>query len=147
MHKIINFNNNFSESINISGRIFNIKLLSAYEFILFLNEYNKLNNYLKAKKLYTKFSDSAVEQACLAYFCLYNNYNNIDKKIFYSPIVVLKNLTPWELKYIYKKYIKLQNRTNFYNFKMRDVFEKLKKICINNLYKKYKKIRNKFIIN
>ena len=138
MHKIINFNNNFSESINISGKILNIKLLSAYEFILFLNEYNKLNNYLKAKKLYTKFSDSAVEQACLAYFCL---YNNINKKIFYSPIIVLQNLTPWELKYIYKKYIKLQNKTNFYNFKLRDILEKLK----NNIYKKYKKIRKKIL--
>lgn len=147
MCKIINFNNNFRtnffESINISGKLFAIKILSAYEFMLFLNEYNKLHNYFKNKKLITRSSQKAIEQACLAYFCLYD-INNKNKRIFFSPITVLKNLTPYELKHIYKEYIKLQNKINFYDFKIKYILNKLKKLCVNNLCKKYKKIKNNF---
>ena len=127
MHKNsdkIHFSVHFSEPIVISQKRFSLKLLSTHDFIVFVQRYGKLLKYLSSISGACGIYKSIAEKACLVSMCLYKNSN---VKVFSSPMEVLKNLTPIELKYIYNRYIKLSSQALKHHIKTVQIFENVKK--------------------
>lgn len=126
MQKITNsvyFKTNFMEPIIVSGKTFGIKLLSAYDFIVFVKRCNSLTKFLKLKKLNSETCKNISREASLISLCLYKSEK---QKLFPNAITVLKILTPSEIRYIYNEYVKLYSQTNFNDNQIRLIIEKVK---------------------
>lgn len=119
------FNSQCSEPIILSGRIFSLRLLSAYDFIVFMKRHNRLLKFLSSSGNYFSLCKSIAEKACLVSMCLYIPSTN--SRLFPNALVTLKSLTPFELKYVYNRYLRLNSKTLNYNVKMVDIFERVKK--------------------
>jgi len=128
MHKNFDkicFNSKFSEPIMISGKVFSLRLLSSYDFIIFIRRYHRLLKYLFLQKNNFHLCKNIIEKASLVSMCLY--IPSTDSRLFPSAQATLKALSPFELKYIYNQYVKLSARTLNYNKKMINIFEYVKK--------------------
>ncbi len=126
MQKITNlvcFKTNFMEPVIVSGKTFGIKLLSAYDFILFIKKFNSLKKFLKLQRLNSKICKNISEKASLISLCLYKSEN---EKLFPDAITVLKTLTFYEIRYIYNEYVKLYNRVTCNDKKINSILEKVK---------------------
>lgn len=125
MHDIekLDFRTSFKEPITLSGKVLGIKLLSTYDFIILRRRYNRLlkNTF---HGCHNKLYRSIAEKASLVSMCLYTGK---DKRVFDNTISVLKSLTPYELGFIYKQYVKLENQTRVYENKIQKAFEDVKK--------------------
>ncbi len=95
---------NLLEPIIVSGKYFNIKLLSAYDFMLCTKILKEFTEMLINQNFEKNLLNNICEYACLVSMCLYNSKS---QKVFDSPIDVLKNLTPNEIFLIYSEYQKL----------------------------------------
>ncbi len=95
---------NLLEPIIVSGKCFNIKFLSAYDFMLCTKMLTEFTETLINQNFEKNLLNNICEYACLVSMCLYNSKN---QKVFDSPIDVLKNLTPSEIFLIYSEYQKL----------------------------------------
>ncbi|MBQ6142909.1 MAG: hypothetical protein IJI84_00185 [Clostridia bacterium] len=92
------------EPIIVSGKYFNIKLLSAYDFMLCTKISKKFTQMLINQDFEKELSSNICQCACLVSMCLYNSQR---QKVFSSPMDALKNLTPCEIFLIYSEYKKL----------------------------------------
>lgn len=138
MHKIkseFHFRTHFKEPIILSGKIFGIKLLSVYDFILMMKNYNNLLRKILLKNFSIKLCRNIAEKACLVSMCLYT-YEN--KRVFNTALDVLKNLTSLELNLVYRKYIKLEKQTRNYENKNQNIFENVKKHSYQQILQKTK---------
>lgn len=95
---------NLLEPIIVSGKYYNIKLLSAYDFMLCTKILKKFTQILINQNFEKNLSNNICEYVCLVSMCLYNSKR---QKVFASPMEVLKNLTPSEIFLIYSEYQKL----------------------------------------
>ena len=95
---------NLLEPIIVSGKYFNIKLLSAYDFMLCTKIFKKFTQMLINQDFEKELSSNICQCACLVSMCLYNSKR---QKVFGSPMDALKNLTPDEIFLIYSEYKKL----------------------------------------
>ena len=95
---------NLLEPIIVSGKYFNIKLLSAYDFMLCTKIFKKFTQMLINQDFEKELSSNICQCACLVSMCLYNSKR---QKVFGSPRDALKNLTPDEIFLIYSEYKKL----------------------------------------
>lgn len=95
---------NLLEPIIVSGKYFNLKLLSAYDFMLCTKMLKEFSEILINQNFEKNLSNNICESACLISMALYNSKN---QKVFGSPMEVLKNLTPSEIFLIYSEYQKL----------------------------------------
>lgn len=128
MHKDFNkicFNSKFSEPIIVSGKVFSLRILSSYDFIIFMKRYHRLLKYLFNQKNNFHLCKNIIEKASLVSMCLYIPSTN--SRLFPSAEATLKALNPFELKYIYNQYVKLSAKALHYNKKMINIFERVKK--------------------
>ncbi len=113
-----------TEPIIISGKYFGIKLLSTYEFMQCLKMKTALLNELLDKDFDKNICSKICECACLVSMCLYTSKNN---RIFKTALEALQNLTPEELKFVYKEYSKLLNKVITKDKTTQSIVEKAKK--------------------
>ena len=99
MNHKINFKSSFKEPILLSGRIFGLKLLSAYEIIILERNYKTM---LEISNLFKK-NKTLLRKAGLISMCLYTASG---ERLFSNAVSVLKNLTCHEINYVFKQ----QNR-------------------------------------
>ncbi len=123
MSNQVYFKTNFMEPIIVSGKTFGIKLLSAYDFIVFAKRRNSLLKLLKLKKLNSRTCKTISEEASLISLCLYKSEN---QKLFPDAVTVMKILTPSEMRYIYSEYVKLYAKINFKDNQVRSFMEEVK---------------------
>mgnify|MGYP004683155673 CR=1 FL=1 len=120
MNHKINFKSSFKEPILLSGRIFGLKLLSAYEIIILERNYKTMleisNVFRRNKKL--------VKKAGLISMCLYTASG---ERLFSNAVSVLKNLTCHEINYVFKQYSKIKQQSLAYHAKNQAIFENVKK--------------------
>ena len=120
MNQKINFRSSFKEPILLSGKVFGLKLLSAYETIIFEKNYKAMleisNVFKKNKKL--------VKKAGLISMCLCTASG---ERLFSNAVSVLKNLTCQEINYIFKQYSKIKKQSLAYHTKNQSIFENVKK--------------------
>lgn len=120
MNHKINFKSSFKEPILLSGRIFGLKLLSAYETIILERNCKAMleisNVFKKNKKL--------VKKAGLISMCLYTASG---ERLFSNAVSVLKNLTCHEINYVFKQYSKIEQQSLAYHAKNQSIFENVKK--------------------
>lgn len=120
MNHKINFKSSFKEPILLSGRIFGLKLLSAYEVIILERNYKTMleisNVFRRNKKL--------VKKAGLISMCLYTASG---ERLFSNAVSVLKNLTCHEINYVFKQYSKIEQQSLAYHAKNQSIFENVKK--------------------
>lgn len=120
MNHKINFKSSFKEPILLSGRIFGLKLLSAYEIIILERNYKTMleisNVFRRNKKL--------VKKAGLISMCLYTASG---ERLFPNAVSVLKNLTCHEINYVFKQYSKIEQQSLAYHAKNQSIFENVKK--------------------
>lgn len=120
MNHKINFKSSFKEPILLSGRIFGLKLLSAYEIIILERNYKAMleisNVFRRNKKL--------VKKAGLISMCLYTASG---ERLFSNAVSVLKNLTCHEINYVFKQYSKIEQQSLAYHAKNQSIFENVKK--------------------
>lgn len=138
MHKIkseFHFKTHSKEPIILSGKIFGIKLLSIYDFILMMKKYDNILRKILRKNLSIKLCKSIAEKASLVSMCLYT-YK--DKRVFDTPLDVLKNLTSLELNLVYREYVKLEKQTRNYENKSQNIFENVKKHSYQQILQKTK---------
>jgi len=138
MQKITNsvyFKTNFMEPIIVSGKTLGLKLLSAYDLLVFVKRYTRLTKFLKIRKLSFQIHKTILEEAALISMCLYKSES---QKMFPDAITVLKVLTLSEIRYIYNEYVKLYTKINFNDNKIRSILEKVK-----NNYRKASNVASK----
>lgn len=120
MNHKINFRSSFKEPILLSGKVFGLKLLSAYETIIFEKNYKAMleisNVFKKNKKL--------VKKAGLISMCLCTASG---ERLFPDAVSVLKNLTCQEINYVFKQYSKIKKQSLAYHAKNQSIFENAKK--------------------
>lgn len=120
MNHKINFRSSFKEPILLSGKILGLKLLSAYETIIFEKNYKAMleisNVFKKNKKL--------IRKAGLISMCLYTASG---ERLFPNAVSVLENLTCHEINYVFKKYGKIKKQSITYHTKNQAIFENVKK--------------------
>lgn len=120
MNHKINFRSSFKEPILLSGKVFGLKLLSAYETIIFEKNYKSMleisNVFKKNKKL--------VKKAGLISMCLCTASG---ERLFPDAVSVLKNLTCQEINYVFKQYSKIKKQSLAYHAKNQSIFENVKK--------------------
>lgn len=136
MHKIkseFHFKTHSKEPIILSGKIFGIKLLSTYDFILMMKNYNNLLRKMLRKNISIKLCKNIAEKACLVSMCLYT-YK--DKRVFNTALDVLKNLTSSELSFIYREYLRIEKQTRDYENKTQNIFENVKKHSYQQILQK-----------
>lgn len=120
MNHKINFRSSFKEPILLSGKVFGLKLLSAYETIIFEKNYKAMleisNVFKKNKKL--------VKKAGLISMCLCTASG---ERLFPDAVSVLKNLTCQEINYVFKQYSQIKKQSLAYHAKNQSIFENVKK--------------------
>ncbi|MBR0423181.1 MAG: hypothetical protein IJJ04_00850 [Clostridia bacterium] len=121
---------NLLEPIIVSGKYFNIKLLSAYDFMLCTKMLDELTKMFINQNFEKKLSNNICQYACLVSLCLYNSKK---QKVFNSPIDALKNLTPSEIFLIYSEYKKLLKKIYNKDKISYSILEKVKKHHNNKL--------------
>lgn len=119
MNHKINFKSSFKEPILLSGKVFGLKLLSAYETIILEKNCKAMleisNVFKKNKKL--------IKKAGLISMCLYTASG---ERLLPNAISVLKNLTCHEINYVFKQYSKIKKQSLDYNTKRQEIFENVK---------------------
>ena len=120
MNHKIKFRSSFKEPILLSGKILGLKLLSAYEIIIFEKNYKAMleisNVFKKNKKL--------IRKAGLISMCLCTASG---ERLFPNTVSVLKNLTCQEINYVFKQYGKIKKQSLAYHAKNQAIFENVKK--------------------
>lgn len=120
MNHKINFKSSFKEPILLSGRIFGLKLLSAYEIIILERNYKAM---LEISNLFKK-NKTLLRKAGLISMCLYTASG---ERLFSNAVSVLKNLTCHEINYVFKQYSKIEQQSLAYHAKNQSIFENVKK--------------------
>ena len=121
---------NLLEPIIVSGKYFNIKLLSAYDFMLCTKMLDEFTQILISQNFEKNLSNNICQYACLVSMCLYNSKK---QKVFDSPMDALKNLTPSEIFLIYSEYQKLLKKIYNKDKISYNILEKVKKDHNNKL--------------
>ena len=120
---------NLLEPIIVSGKYFNIKLLSAYDFMLCTKMLDKLTEMFINQNFEKNLTNNICQCACLVSMCLYNSKK---QKVFGSPMDTLKNLTPSEIFLIYSEYKKLIKKIYNKDKISYSILEKVKNTIIIN---------------
>ncbi len=98
---------NLIEPVIVSGKCFGIKLLSVYDFMICTKMLRELTEELTPQGFEKKLCLNICERACIIAMCLYDSKR---QKIFKDGFSVLKSLTPDELHFLYREYVKLQKK-------------------------------------
>lgn len=125
------------EPVIVSGKCFGIKLLSVYDFMLCTKMLKELVENFALQGFDKKLCLNICERACVISMCLYDSKS---QKIFKNGYSVLKSLTPDELHFLYREYVKLQNKILRRDKITYNILESVKKYRYKKLFENSEKV-------
>ena len=120
MSEKIYFKTSYKEPTVLFNNVFGVKILSAFEFMLKEEITEKL---AKSRKIYAK-NKNLVRKAALVFMCLHSASG---ERVFSNVLDVLKNLTIYEINFIFSWYSEVSEKSIRHEKMLKKVFSNVKR--------------------